>query len=594
MIHRMKSVALLMGVTLLFGTGTTFAHSSDPAAGSNTAGAISPAFCPQSPIQPLLVTAKDGTLVSCTPLQGSISASPGSVDYNGSTTVSWSLSPAVYTCNISSSPNVWGSAVGPSGSQGVGPLQSATTFYLHCDATDSITGGDWSATVNVAAPPPPPPSGSPPTVGSFSADSYNLTAGQTTIVHWACSSNTSQVNITSSSPSATGQWLGVAVSGQGSTLSLPQGTFTLTLTCANGYGQAQQSLTLNVGAALPQPPLNTAMPVLSGTVQVGSTLSTSNGGWTNSPTSYSYEWRRCDTSGANCSLIAGAAGQAYKLVLADAGHTIESGVAASNSSGTSPYAWSIPSAVVPVPPQPPLINSFTSNPTGPWSGSSVQLSWTSTGSTACAIASNPLSGGAAGGLPASGIWTTPSLPAGQVQYVLTCNNSMGSTQATLYVGVFDTSEQYAGQSGAGQNTDASISRSLDTVRGCRWKSENNENDIYTHVGLRAGGLTTTVQWCVKNGYILRVVRTISVIGPNYPLSGWKFDGIVSNGPCDEQCANYVSLYGTNRTSINIWVEGHWSLCLSIPVIGSLCAQDAYAYVGVRIRGDGTRDDTYNP
>src|SRR5207244_3441828 len=43
-------------------------------------------------------------------------------------------------------------------------------------------------------------------------------------------------------------------------------------------------------------PVNTAAPVISGTAQVGQTLATSNGAWTNNPTSYAYQWNRCNPS----------------------------------------------------------------------------------------------------------------------------------------------------------------------------------------------------------------------------------------------------------------------------------------------------------
>ena len=46
---------------------------------------------------------------------------------------------------------------------------------------------------------------------------------------------------------------------------------------------------------------NTSLPVISGTAQVGSQLTASTGSWSGSPTSYSYQWHRCDTAGANCS-----------------------------------------------------------------------------------------------------------------------------------------------------------------------------------------------------------------------------------------------------------------------------------------------------
>ena len=43
----------------------------------------------------------------------------------------------------------------------------------------------------------------------------------------------------------------------------------------------------------PLAPLNTVAPVISGTASVGQTLTvTSDGTWTNTPTSYTYQWRR--------------------------------------------------------------------------------------------------------------------------------------------------------------------------------------------------------------------------------------------------------------------------------------------------------------
>jgi RHS repeat-associated protein len=46
-------------------------------------------------------------------------------------------------------------------------------------------------------------------------------------------------------------------------------------------------------AALAAVPANTALPTISGSAFVGSTLTGTTGTWANSPTSYSYQWRRC-------------------------------------------------------------------------------------------------------------------------------------------------------------------------------------------------------------------------------------------------------------------------------------------------------------
>ncbi len=100
------------------------------------------------------------------------------------------------------------------------------------------------------------------------------------------------------------------------------------------------------------PPVNKARPTISGTAQQGKTLTEAHGSWTNSPTSYAYQWQRCDSAGANCVAISGATAQAYVLVAADVGHTIAVQETASNVAGPGAAAGSAPSVVVAPPPAP--------------------------------------------------------------------------------------------------------------------------------------------------------------------------------------------------------------------------------------------------
>ena len=65
-------------------------------------------------------------------------------------------------------------------------------------------------------------------------------------------------------------------------------------------------------------PANTTPPNVSGTAKVGSTLTVSNGTWSNSPTSYTYQWQRC-SSATSCTDIANALGQSYVVRNADGG-----------------------------------------------------------------------------------------------------------------------------------------------------------------------------------------------------------------------------------------------------------------------------------
>ncbi len=80
-------------------------------------------------------------------------------------------------------------------------------------------------------------------------------------------------------------------------------------------------------------PLLSTSPVVTGTDAVGHQLSTTNGTWTNSPTSYQYKWQRCSNAGVNCVDIATATSSQYTLTAADAGHTILAEVLASNAAG---------------------------------------------------------------------------------------------------------------------------------------------------------------------------------------------------------------------------------------------------------------------
>lgn len=76
-------------------------------------------------------------------------------------------------------------------------------------------------------------------------------------------------------------------------------------------------------------PVNTVLPVISGTTTVGQTLSTTTGTWTGSPTGYTYQWKR---GGAN---ISGATASTYLLVTADLAATITVTVTATNTAGNA-------------------------------------------------------------------------------------------------------------------------------------------------------------------------------------------------------------------------------------------------------------------
>jgi hypothetical protein len=80
-------------------------------------------------------------------------------------------------------------------------------------------------------------------------------------------------------------------------------------------------------------PQNRAAPTITGTASEGNTLTASNGSWANSPTTFAYQWRQCDSSGSGCSDINGATKKTYTLTSSDADHTIRVVVTASNADG---------------------------------------------------------------------------------------------------------------------------------------------------------------------------------------------------------------------------------------------------------------------
>jgi hypothetical protein len=95
-------------------------------------------------------------------------------------------------------------------------------------------------------------------------------------------------------------------------------------------------------------PAATIAPAISGVTAVHKQLSTSNGTW-NSATSFAYAWLRCAADGSNCSVIPGATTAAYVAVAADAGHTLEARVSATNTAGTTAAVSAHSALVVDVP-----------------------------------------------------------------------------------------------------------------------------------------------------------------------------------------------------------------------------------------------------
>jgi GH25 family lysozyme M1 (1,4-beta-N-acetylmuramidase) len=99
------------------------------------------------------------------------------------------------------------------------------------------------------------------------------------------------------------------------------------------------------GATTAAAPTATTLPSVQGTVQAGQTLSALVGAWTGSPTSFAYQWRRCDAAGGACEAIAGAAGSQYVLGAADIGSTLSLVITATGAGGSRSAAAPMTAAV---------------------------------------------------------------------------------------------------------------------------------------------------------------------------------------------------------------------------------------------------------
>ena len=100
----------------------------------------------------------------------------------------------------------------------------------------------------------------------------------------------------------------------------------------------QISIGISVGGAQKSAPLgapvNTVSPVISGTTTLGSVLTSTTGTWTNSPSSFTYQWVRGFIN-------VGTNANTYTLVQADSASAITCVVTATNASGSTPATSNI-------------------------------------------------------------------------------------------------------------------------------------------------------------------------------------------------------------------------------------------------------------
>jgi hypothetical protein len=82
------------------------------------------------------------------------------------------------------------------------------------------------------------------------------------------------------------------------------------------------------------PPKLKTRPSLTGSAEVGSELTTTNGTWAGA-TSFNYQWQQCDQNGNGCTNVAGATGKTYTARSADVDHELRARVTATNKYGST-------------------------------------------------------------------------------------------------------------------------------------------------------------------------------------------------------------------------------------------------------------------
>ena len=201
----------------------------------------------------------------------------------------------------------------------------------------------------------------------------------------------------------------------------------------NGGGSASAT-SAATAVIVPEPPANTALPQITGAAVNGAQLSASTGTWTNVPTGYTHQWRRCDAAGAACSNIGGATQSTYTLTGADVAATLRVVVTATNAGGQAGATSDATGVVAPAAPtntaQPAIAGTTASGQTltasdGTWAGSPTGFTrqWRRCDGTGASCADVP-------GATSSTYALTDADVGGTLRIVVTATNVTGSTDAT--------------------------------------------------------------------------------------------------------------------------------------------------------------------
>ena len=93
-------------------------------------------------------------------------------------------------------------------------------------------------------------------------------------------------------------------------------------------------------------PVNSAVPTISGTEQVGEDLTTTNGTWSPAASSYAYQWQVSNDGSTGWTNISGATASTFTLTASEESKYVRSGVAGVNAAGTGTMVYSAASGAI--------------------------------------------------------------------------------------------------------------------------------------------------------------------------------------------------------------------------------------------------------
>ena len=357
------------------------------------------AFTYTAPV-PSATTSAAGTI------SGSSAVANGSVNPGGYATVYQFDYGLTSSYGSSTSPSSAGSGSSSAAESAVlSGLAGNTVYHYRIEATNSSGTSYGADQAFITA----PNSSILPYISGTSTDGQTLTVsngswgsagGLTYAYQWQRCSNTDSV-------CGGGTWNNI--------LSATSNSYTLTdadarfvvraqVTASNSSGSASavSAVTSNVMSLAPT---SVSLPIITGTITDGQTLSASTGSWSGSSSfTYAYQWQRCNSSGLSCVNASGVTLSNYILQDPDTTSTVRVQVTATDPASSNTAASAVTSVISSLPPTStvaPIITGTTTDgqtlsaSTGSWSGSSsftytYQWQRYSSSGSGCVISGAPL------------------------------------------------------------------------------------------------------------------------------------------------------------------------------------------------------------